>query len=89
MDDIKKLIQEQLAKDQTRGGDKKFCAIFTSVVRPAVIKILEAAGFIKIGGYHSHRHARAVSVMMIRPTSKLEWDSGKAAFPKKQARKKK
>lgn len=85
MDDIKGLITKHLQTKKVVGvqGDA-LCAMFASVVRPAVVKHLEAAGFKKISGYYSHRHARNVSVMMMRPTTKLEWESGKATFPAKK-----
>lgn len=89
MDDFKKLISDHMAADHQRNAaarDKHACCYFTSVVSPAVINKLKQAGFIKAGGYFSHRHARNVSFLMMRPTNKMEWDSGKAAFPKKKAR---
>jgi hypothetical protein len=90
MNNIKKLIADHLAQHAAGAvvsDQNRACCYFASVARPAVISHLEAAGFKKISGYYSHRHARQVSYMMMRPTSKGEWADGKAAFPRRTRKK--
>ncbi len=90
MDDLKGLLAEHLAEHSGKAAadQNRACCYFTNVVRPAVVKKLEEAGFKKTSGYFSHRHAREVTFLMMRPTSKGEWADGKAVFPKKKTARK-